>query len=409
MNKTDTFIYMSIPEIAFPSADTKFIENPYPYLKELRESSPMHLDSLTGLTLITNFDDVKNVQISKNFSSSEPQSMSNNADEKLLNKKDYEYFWKTEEFNLLNLEGEIHSDLRGLVAKAFSNREVQDLRPFMEKKSNELLGSVNRDSFDLLADYAQPYSIAVIGELLGFPREDYDKFLYWSHAIVKMYDLKVSEESANEAENAAKEFYIYMNELIDEKKLNPQNDMISRLSQVTENDQKLTKDQIVCTVILLLNAGHEATVNTIGNSLVALNQNGIETKNLNEKFDIKNIIEELIRWDSPLQFFQRWVVEDVEMSGFKLEKNSKIAILLGSANRDEKVFSEAEVIDFNRENLSHTSFGGGVHFCLGAHLARLELEVSLLNLFQNEVRLLDSPERTGAFGIRGFKEVRVSI
>ena len=304
MNKTDTFIYMSIPEIAFPSADTKFIENPYPYLKELRESSPMHLDSLTGLTLITNFDDVKNVQISKNFSSSEPQSMSNNADEKLLNKKDYEYFWKTEEFNLLNLEGEIHSDLRGLVAKAFSNREVQDLRPFMEKKSNELLGSVNRDSFDLLADYAQPYSIAVIGELLGVPREDYDKFLYWSHAIVKMYDLKVSEESANEAENAAKEFYIYMNELIDEKKLNPQNDMISRLSQVTENDQKLTKDQIVCTVILLLNAGHEATVNTIGNSLVALNQNGIETKNLNEKYDIKNIIEELIRWDSPLNFFK---------------------------------------------------------------------------------------------------------
>ena len=409
MNKTDTFIYMSIPEIAFPSADTKFIENPYPYLKELRKSSPMHLDSLTGLTLITNFDDVKNVQISKNFSSSEPQSMSNNADKKLLNKKDYEYFWKTEEFNLLNLEGEIHSDLRGLVAKAFSNREVQDLRPFMEKKSNELLGSVNRDSFDLLADYAQPYSIAVIGELLGVPSEDYDKFLYWSHAIVKMYDLKVSEESANEAENAANEFYIYMNELIDEKKLNPQNDMISRLSQVTENDQKLTKDQIVCTVILLLNAGHEATVNTIGNSLVALNQNGIETKNLNEKYDIKNIIEELIRWDSPLQFFQRWVVEDVKISGFELEKNSKIAILLGSANRDEKAFSEAEVIDFNRENLSHTSFGGGVHFCLGAHLARLELEVSLLNLFQNEVRLLDNPERTGAFGIRGFKEVRVSI
>ena len=402
-------MYMSIPEIEFPSSDADFIENPYPYLKKLRESSPMHLDTLTGLTLITNFDGVKNVQISKNFSSSEPQNYSSKADKKLLNKKEYEYFWKTEEFNLLNLEGEIHSDLRGLVAKAFSNREVQDLRPFMEKKSNELLGSVNRDSFDLLADYAQPYSIAVIGELLGVPSEDYDKFLYWSHAIVKMYDLKVSEESANEAENAAKEFYVYMNELIDEKKLNPQNDMISRLSQVTENDQKLTKDQIVCTVILLLNAGHEATVNTIGNSLVALNQNGIETKNLNEKYDIKNIIEELIRWDSPLQFFQRWVVEDVKISGFELEKNSKIAILLGSANRDEKAFSEAEVIDFNRENLSHTSFGGGVHFCLGAHLARLELEVSLLNLFQNEVRLLDNPERTGAFGIRGFKEVRVSI
>ena len=361
------------------------------------------------LKLITHFEDVKEIQKSKNFSSSEPEDYVKDSDEKLINPKDYDYFWKTEEFNLLNLEGNIHDELRGLVAKAFLNRQVQELRPFMEAKSNELLNKINHEKFDLLADYAQPYSIAVIGELLGVPEEDYEKFLYWSHAIVKMYDLKVSEESANEAENAAKEFYVYMNELIDEKKLNPQNDMISRLSQVTENDQKLTKDQIVCTVILLLNAGHEATVNTIGNSLVALNQNSIETKNLNEKYDIKNIIEELIRWDSPLQFFQRWVVEDVEISGFELEKNSKIAILLGSANRDEKAFSEAEVIDFNRENLSHTSFGGGVHFCLGAHLARLELEVSLLNLFQNEVRLLDIPERTGAFGIRGFKEVRVSI
>ena len=110
--------------------------------------------------------------------------------------------------------------------------------------------------------------------------------------------------------------------------------MISRLSQVTENNQKLTKDQIICTVILLLNAGHEATVNTIGNSIVALNQNNISTKNLNTRYEIKKIIEELIRWDSPLQFFQRWVLEDTSLGGFDLKKNSKIAILLGSANRD---------------------------------------------------------------------------
>ena len=140
-----------------------------------------------------------------------------------------------------------------------------------------------------------------------------------------MYDLKVSDESASEAEAAAKEFYIYMNNLIDEKNKNPQNDMISRLSQVTENDQKLTKDQIICTVILLLNAGHEATVNTIGNSIVALLQNNIPTKNLDKVHDIKNIIEELIRWDSPLQFFQRWVLEETEISGI-----SCVSVIFGS-------------------------------------------------------------------------------
>ena len=400
---------MTIPEISFPNEDKDFIKNPYPYLKELREEYPIHYDKSSGLNLITQFEDVKDIQKSKNFISSEPQDYTKDADEKLINPKDYDYFWKTEEFNLLNLEGNIHDELRGLVAKAFLNRQVQELRPFMENKSKELLDKVNRDSFDLLADYAQPYSIAVIGELLGVPKEDYDKFLYWSHAIVKMYDLKVSDESAAEAESAAKDFYIYMNNLIDEKNKNPQNDMISRLSQVSENNQQLTKDQIICTVILLLNAGHEATVNTIGNSIVALLLNNISTKNLNHDFDIKKIIEELIRWDSPLQFFQRWVLEDTELSGIKLPKNSKIAMLLGSANRDETAFKNPEKIDFERKNLNHTSFGGGVHFCLGAHLARLELEVSLENLFKNEINLISDPERTGAFGIRGFKKINVSI
>ena len=399
---------MDIPEIVFPSNDKDFISNPYPYLKELREESPLHLDTESGLVLVTHFEDVKNVQKSKNFSSSEPENYQK-KDRAMVNKQDYEFFWRTEEFNLLNLEGSIHSELRGLVAKAFSNRQVQELRPFMEKKSKDLLKNLSSDSFDLLADYAQPYSISVIGELLGVPEEDYDKFLYWSHSIVKMYDLKVSDDNALEAENAAKEFYIYMNNLIDSKNKDPQNDMISRLSQVSENDQKLTKDQIICTVILLLNAGHEATVNTIGNSITALNQNNIKTKGLHEKFEIKDIIEELIRWDSPLQFFQRWVVEDTELSGYELPRNSKIAILLGSANRDNLAFNEAEKIDFKRENLSHTSFGGGVHFCLGAHLARLELEVSFQNLFGYYIQLMSEPERTGAFGIRGFKKIQVKI
>ncbi len=400
---------MNIPEITFPNEDKDFIKNPYPYLKELRNSSPIHYDKLSGLNLITHFEDVKEIQKSKNFSSSEPEDYVKDSDEKLINPQDYDYFWKTEEFNLLNLEGNIHDELRGLVAKAFLNRQVQELRPFMETKSNELLNKINHEKFDLLADYAQPYSIAVIGELLGVPEEDYEKFLYWSHAIVKMYDLKVSDENANEAEAAAKDFYIYMSDLIDKKNNNPQNDMISRLSQVSENNQQLTKDQIICTVILLLNAGHEATVNTIGNSIVALLLNNISTKNLDKKYDIKNIIEELIRWDSPLQFFQRWVLEETVVSGINLSKNSKIAILLGSANRDETAFKNPEQIDFERSNLSHTSFGGGVHFCLGAHLARLELEVSFQNLFKHEVTLVDEPERTGAFGIRGFKEINVSF
>ena len=397
---------MNIPEINFPNLDPNFIEDPYPHLKTLRESSPLHKDLNSDLVLVTRFEDVKGVQTSKAFSSSEPED-SNTFKRSNESSENYPYFWKTEEFSLLNLEGQLHGDLRGLVAKAFSTRQVQELRPFMEAKSEELLNNLRGNSFDLLADYAQPYSVSVIGKLLGVPEEQYDNFLDWSNKIVKMYDLEVSSESSEEAEQAAKDFYYYISELIDIKSKDPDDDMISRLSQVTENNQKLTKDQIICTVILLLNAGHEATVNTIGNSIVALNQNNISTKNMNTRYEIKKIIEELIRWDSPLQFFQRWVLEDTSLGGFDLKKNSKIAILLGSANRDELAFKNAEIINFERDNLSHTSFGGGVHFCLGAHLARLELEVSLTNLFKNEISLVDKPVRTGAFGIRGYKEITV--
>ena len=397
---------MNIPEINFPNLDPNFIEDPYPHLKTLRESSPLHKDLNSDLVLVTRFEDVKGVQTSKAFSSSEPED-ANTFKRCNESSENYPYFWTAEEFSLLNLEGQLHGDLRGLVAKAFSTRQVQELRPFMKAKSEELLNNLRGNSFDLLADYAQPYSVSVTGKLLGVPEEQYDNLLDWSNKIVKMYDLEVSSESSEEAEQAAKDFYYYISELIDIKSKDPDDDMISRLSQVTENNQKLTKDQIICTVILLLNAGHEATVNTIGNSIVALNQNNISTKNLNTRYEIKKIIEELIRWDSPLQFFQRWVLEDTSLGGFDLKKNSKIAILLGSANRDELAFKNAEIINFERDNLSHTSFGGGVHFCLGAHLARLELEVSLTNLFKSEISLVDKPVRTGAFGIRGYKEITV--
>ena len=399
---------MTIPEIDFPSSDSDFIKDPYPFMKDLREMSPVVLDKTTDLQLVTRFDGVKNIQTSKNFSSSPPNDLEG-SESSIIDPKEYEYFWKTEEFSLLNLEGQLHGDLRNLVAKAFSNRQVQELRPFMENKSSNLLESLKGEEFDLLKDYAQPYSISVIGKLLGVPEDMYEKFLDWSNKIVKMYDLKVSDDDSADAENAAKEFYEYTLSLIEHKVNTPGNDMITRLANVTENDQKLTKNQIICTVILLLNAGHEATVNTIGNSIVTLANNNIDTLNLDKKYNIKNIIEELIRFDSPLQFFQRWVLDDDYVGGIEVEKHSKVAILLGSANRDADSFLDPDKINFERSNLSHTSFGGGVHFCLGAHLARLELEVSFHNLFSNSILLESQPERTGAFGIRGYKEIQVKI
>ena len=398
---------MELKNIEFPNADLNFIDDPYPALKDFREESPVFYDEKSDLIYLTKYEDVKSIQSSKKYVSAKPANLEDDR-EWDSRKKAYDYFGRTEEFSLLNLEGSAHNELRGLVAKAFSIRQVELLRPFIENKSREILDPLIGSSFDLIHDYAQPFSIAIMGELLGVPESRYDDFLRWSNDIVRMYDLQVSEENAEIAEKSAEEFYYYTDSLIDEKLKEPGDDMITRLAHVTENDQKLSKDQIICTAILLLNAGHEATVNTIGNGISALISNDIETKSLNEKYDVKNIVEELLRWDSPLQFFQRWSLEDTEIRGYKIPKNAKVAILLGSANRDDEIFKNAKEINFQRENLNHTSFGGGMHFCLGAHLARLELEASFNNLFEYSWNLDSKPERTGAFGIRGFKKVMVS-
>jgi len=398
---------MELKNIEFPNADLNFIDNPYPALKDFREESPVFYDEKSDLIYLTKYEDVKSIQSSKKYVSAKPANLEGDR-EWDSRKKAYDYFGRTEEFSLLNLEGSAHNELRGLVAKAFSIRQVELLRPFIENKSREILDPLIGSSFDLIHDYAQPFSIAIMGELLGVPESRYDDFLRWSNDIVRMYDLQVSEENAEIAEKSAEEFYYYTDSLIDEKLKEPGDDMITRLANVTENDQKLSKDQIICTAILLLNAGHEATVNTIGNGISALISNDIETKSLNEEYDVKNIVEELLRWDSPLQFFQRWSLEDTEVRGYKIPKNAKVAILLGSANRDDEIFKNAKEINFQRENLNHTSFGGGMHFCLGAHLARLELEASFNNLFEYSWNLQAKPERTGAFGIRGFKKVMVS-
>ena len=413
---------MKIPELHLPTTDSNFIKDPYPTLREFREKTPMFWDESNSLLFITRYKDVRKVQSSKVFGTTfnhikDFEESSDNSVKPLTyvgyKRADkyatYDNFWKSEEFSLLNLEGELHGELRGLVAKAFLPRSVQKLVPFMEKKSSELFDNIPDDSFDLLKDYAQPYSISIIGELLGVPEKDNNLFLDWSHRIVKMYDFEVSEEDANSAEEAAKDFYDYSLDLLNKRRATPKDDMITRLSQVSENNVYLTDQQIICTIILLLNAGHEATVNTLGNGLNALITNNIDFEEIKSKeIPTKDVVEELIRWDSPLQFFQRYVLEDTEIGGYALPKKSKVAILLGSANRDSEQFNIPEEINFQREEKDHSSWGGGIHFCIGAHLARLELEVSFNHILSKNFNLKESPERTGAFGIRGFKELLVS-
>ena len=413
---------MNIPELHLPTENKEFIKNPYIKMAEFRESTPVFWDEINDLFFFTRYKDVRSIQSTKSFGTT-----FNHIDgfEETIKNQDipitstaykrsdqfgtYENFWKSEEFSLLNLEGQLHKELRGLVAKAFLPRSVQQLLPFMEETSNELFNNLKGTEFDMLKDYAQPYSVSIIGKLLGVPESDHLEFLDWSHKIVKMYDFEVSDQNANNAEEAAKQFIEYTQNLLDKRREDPQDDMITRLSQVSEDNNFLTDDQIICTVILLLNAGHEATVNTLGNglhALLTLEKSFEEIKSETE--DINDVVEELIRYDSPLQFFQRYALEDIEIDGHNISKGSKVAILLGSANRDPRIFENPDQINFKREMKDHSSWGGGIHFCIGTHLAKLELGVSFNHILEKQFSLIEEPSRTGAFGIRGFKNLLVS-
>ena len=414
---------MNIPELHLPTENKEFIKNPYIKMAEFRESTPVFWDEINDLFFFTRYKDVRSIQSTKSFGTTFnhidgfEETIKNQAipiTSTAYKRSDqfgtYENFWKSEEFSLLNLEGQLHKELRGLVAKAFLPRSVQQLLPFMEETSNELFNNLKGTEFDMLKDYAQPYSVSIIGKLLGVPENDHLEFLDWSHKIVKMYDFEVTDENANNAEEAARQFIEYTQNLLDKRRKDPQDDMITRLSQVSEDNNFLTDDQIICTVILLLNAGHEATVNTLGNglhALLTLNKSFEEVKNETE--DINDVVEELIRYDSPLQFFQRYALEYTEIGGHTISKGSKVAILLGSANRDPRVFENPDQINFKREMKDHSSWGGGIHFCIGTHLAKLELGVSFNHVLEKKFELIEEPTRTGAFGIRGFKNLLVSV
>jgi cytochrome P450 len=318
-------------------------------------------------------------------------------------------FWDTERWSLLWIEPPEHTRIRKLVAAAFTPRSVEALRGPCAELARELLPE---GRFELLRDFAQPYSIAVICRLLGVPTDRGRDLLDWSHAMVKMYELDTTEAQAEAATAAAAEFRDYVVSLIEERRREPRDDLVTRLVEARVEGERLSDEQIVSTIIVLLNAGHEATVNTLGNGVVALLQHREQWERLvRGEVEPAAAVEELIRWDPPLQLFERWVLEDsVEIAAEAVPRGAKVALLFGAANRDPRVFDDADAFDVARANaVEHIGFGGGIHVCIGAPLARLELEAALQALVEDApgLALAEEPQRNRAFVIWGLAKVEV--
>jgi cytochrome P450 len=391
----------------FRPSDPGFIADPYPLLNELREATSGFRNPLTGQWTITRFADVQETLRDRRLGRAYTHRYSH--EEFGLPEPDSRWasFHQHEAWSLLCLEPPDHTRIRRLVAKVFTPRAVAALRPQIEGFSSELLDRCQEQGeFELLHEYAMPFSVAVICSMLGVPRDDTQLLLDWSHAIVKMYELTTTDELRAAANTAAAEYIAYTKALVAHKRREPDGLLVSELVRVEDDGDTLTEDEIVSTTMVLLEAGHEATVNTLGNGTRALMLHRDEWRRVvSGEVSAKTAVEEMLRWDSPLQLFERWVLEDgVEIAGQQLAIGEEVAMLFGAAERDPRRFADADRFDIARGDTAHIGFGGGIHFCVGAPLARQELDVSLAGLatrFPN-LALVAEPTYHPNFVIRGL-------
>ena len=397
----------------FDPGASGFLLDPYPDLNRVRERTRLFYDPGRERWFVTRHEDVRSClrdkRLGRNF-------------RHVLSPKEigvppldprWQSFWDSERWSLLWLEPPDHTRLRKLVAAAFTPRSVESLREPAHDLACELLEPLaEAGEMELLYDYAQPYSIAVICRMLGVPLDRHRDLLEWSHHMVKMYEFEVPLDAAKAANDAAAEFQDYVRGLIRERRAKPREDMVSALVEARVDGAQLSEDEIVSTVIVLLNAGHEATVNTLGNGTLAFARHPEQWRRVvSGQVEPQAATEEMIRFDPPLQLFERWVLaDDFAIGEVPIPLGSKVALLFGSANRDPRVFDRPDEFDVGRANAAqHIGFGGGIHVCIGAPLARIELEASVaaLRRYWPDFELVEEPRRTGAFVIWGLEGLRL--
>jgi len=386
-----------------------FVAKPYEQLKALREIGKPVWHEGMQIFLAARHSDANDVFRNKSLG-------------RIFTDKSPEFEWET--FNwlhsdsILDSEPPKHTRLRSLVAKAFNRNKIEGMRPAVERITKQLLDAIDEkvksgESFDLIADYAEPLPVKIIADLLGFPESEEHLLRPWSQSIVKMYEVNPSEQYQIEAKKAAGEFAEYVRNLAEHRKTNPGQDLITDLAMVEENGEKLNSHELVATCVLLLNAGHEASVNAFGNGMVAALERPDQAELLrkNSRAITDTALEEFMRFDAPLHLFERTATIDTELGGVKIEKGQKIAALIGSANRDSSVFERADDMDLTRDPNPHIGFGAGIHFCLGAPLARLEMSVSLPALWEKypNMQLAGTPVRRPTFVLRGYESVSISV
>jgi cytochrome P450 len=360
----------------------EFVADPYPTFTRLRAESPVFHDETWGLTFFTRHADAKAMLRDRRFGRDVRHAVDvSEIDPVALERiypSTYPNWTQYIRESFIDFEPPDHTRLRRLVQHAFSRRASESYRSRLVATAEALLdAALERGEMDAVADYATPIPLAMISDLMGIPEPDQPQLVEWSSAIVRLYDQACTPEEGAAAEQATIEFVEYVRDLMEHRRGEPGDDLITALMEAEVDGDRLDDDEVIATSILALNAGHEATVQAIGNGLLALARHPDEYQRLRaDPGLVGDAAEELLRYDTPLQMFERWVLEDMDWNGTHLRRGTKVGLLFGSANHDEAVFSDAEGLDLGRTRNDHIAFGGGIHYCVGAPLAKVELEAA---------------------------------
>ncbi|MFJ6541706.1 cytochrome P450 [Streptomyces sp. NPDC091385] len=397
----------------FDPASPDFLADPYAAYAELRSRGRVIRYEPTDQWLVPHHADVSALLRDRRLGRTYQHRYSHEEFGRTPPPPEHEPFHTLNDHGMLDLEPPDHTRIRRLVAKAFTPRTVERLRGYVEGLADTLVaGLVAKGGGDLVAEVAEPLPVAVIAEMLGIPEGDRAPLRPWSADICGMYELNPAPEVAERAVRASEEFSAYLRELIAARRTDPRDDLISALIAAHDEGDRLTEQELVSTAVLLLNAGHEATVNATANGWLALFRHPDQLAALRADHAlIPSAVEELLRYDTPLQLFERWVLDDIEIDGTRIPRGAELALLFGSANHDPAVFDDPDRLDLTRRDNPHISFSAGIHYCIGAPLARLELAASTRALLTRApaLTLAAEPRRKPGFVLRGLNELEVSV
>jgi len=390
---------------------SEFIADPYPFYHQLRATEPMHLTPF-GFHVASRHGDVTTILRDKRFGKDFIGRMTRRHGPQIMEEPVY----RSMSHWMLQLDPPDHGRLRGLVVRAFTARRIEDMRPRIQAIVDAIIDRVApRGHMDLIADFAFRLPVTVICDMLGIPDGDREVFFNSSRAGGRLLDLAPLSSAEIKEQNsfnlAMAEYFCGLFEL---RRREPGDDLTTQLVQAEEHGDKLSNEELTANIILLFGAGHETTVNLIGNGLLALYRNPDQLQLLrNDASLTANAVEELLRYDSSVQVTSRTTLEDVdEIGGIPLAKGQSVICLLGAANRDPAAYTEPDRLDITRADVRPLSFGGGIHYCVGAQLARLEGEIAIATLLRRlpNLRLhdLDRPDWRQTFVLRGLNKLPAS-